>query len=70
LPIAELADLSARVTLVMFGIVNLALFRIKQRESAPPQGLFICPRWVPLAGAVSCALFIAFDIAIWLMPDR
>jgi basic amino acid/polyamine antiporter, APA family len=70
LPIAELADLSARVTLVMFGIVNLALFRIKQRESALPQGLFICPRWVPLAGAVSCALFIAFDIAIWLMPDR
>jgi amino acid transporter len=70
LPIAELADLSARVTLVMFGIVNLALFRIKQRESAPPAGLFICPRWVPLAGAVSCALFIAFDVAIWLTPDR
>jgi amino acid transporter len=70
LPIAELADLSARVTLVMFAIINLALFRIKQREIAPPAGIFICPRWVPLAGAASCILFIAFDVAIWLSAGR
>jgi amino acid transporter len=66
LPIAELADLSARLTLAVFVIVNLALVRIKQKESEPPQGLFVCPRWVPVAGAATCALFIAADLAIAL----
>lgn len=66
LPIADLADLSARITLVMFGIVNLALLAIKLRETAPPRGIFVCPRWVPAAGALSCALFIAADIVVLL----
>lgn len=64
LPIAELADLSARIVLVMFGLINLSLYWIKRKETAPPPGLFICPRWVPLAGAASCALFIAADLSV------
>ncbi|MFH1345715.1 MAG: amino acid permease, partial [Pseudomonadota bacterium] len=35
-PIAGLADLTARFTLVIFAIVNLALIRIKSRNEAPP----------------------------------
>jgi amino acid transporter len=64
LPIAALADLSARITLVMFGILNLALFLIKLRETEQPSDIFTCPRWVPLAGFVSCALFIIADVIV------
>lgn len=64
LPIAELADLSARVVLAMFALVNLALYWIKKTETAAPSGIFTVWRWVPLAGVVSCLAFIAADIAI------
>ncbi len=52
-PIVGLADLTAQFTLVIFIIVNLALIRIKSREKAPPQDVFVCPRWVPIAGLIS-----------------
>jgi amino acid transporter len=69
LPIAALADLSARITLVMFGIINLALFCIKLREVEPPPRIFTCPKWVPLAGFLSCVAFILADIAVlWSAP--
>ncbi|HKZ97653.1 MAG TPA: APC family permease [Hyphomicrobiaceae bacterium] len=68
LPIAELADLSARLTLVLFAIVNLALYRIKSREDQPPPGIFRVPRWVPLLGFSSCILFIVADFAILAAP--
>jgi amino acid transporter len=38
LPLEELADPTSRVTLVVFGLVNLALARIKAQEAcAPPR---------------------------------
>src|SRR5664279_4720691 len=52
-PLAGLADLTSRLTLVVFAIVNLALIRIKSRNAMPPIGAFICPRWIPFAGLVS-----------------
>lgn len=61
LPIAQLADLSARITLVLFAIVNLALVRIKLRDDQTTRLTFSCPRWVPLAGFLSCMLFIITD---------
>lgn len=66
LPIAELADLSARLTLAMFAIVNLALYLLKAREEAPPAGALVFPKWVPLAGFVSCVGFMLADIVSWL----
>ena len=63
-PLAGLADLTARLTLVVFCLVNLALIVIKQRNEAPPCGAFICPRWVPVAGFVSSALFLAIDLVV------
>lgn len=66
LPIAELADLSARITLVLFALVNLSLIWIKRKESTPPPGIFRCWRWVPYAGLASCVLFILFDIGLAL----
>jgi amino acid transporter len=70
LPIAELADLSARITLVMFGLINLALLVIKLREDEPPAGIFRCPKWVPLLGFLSCVLFVAADLAIVAAEHR
>ena len=61
-PLAGLADLTARLTLVIFIVVNLALIRIKSRNEAPPSGAFICPRWVPFAGLISSVLFLAIDL--------
>ncbi|MFH1340487.1 MAG: amino acid permease, partial [Pseudomonadota bacterium] len=63
-PIAGLADLTARFTLVIFAIVNLALIRIKSRNEAPPPGIFICPRWVPFAGLASSVLLLVIDLIV------
>ncbi len=64
LPIAELADLSSRLILIVFALVNAALILIKGQETSPPAGLFSVPLWVPAAGIVSCLLFIAADVAL------
>ncbi len=60
-PLTSLADLTARLTLVIFAIVNLALIRIKSRGDAALPGAFICPRWVPYAGLVSSVGLLAVD---------
>lgn len=60
-PLAGLADLTARFTLVIFAIVNIALLRIRSREAAPPTGVFICPRWIPVAGLVSSIALLLLD---------
>ncbi len=70
LPIGQLADLSARITLVVFGLVNVALVLIKRGEAGqralPPQGIFTAPMWVPVAGTLSCAVFFVADVVIAL----
>ena len=63
-PLAGLAGLTARFTLVIFAVVNLALIRIKSRNEAPPLGTFVCPRWVPFAGLVSSVLLLAIDLIV------
>jgi amino acid transporter len=63
-PLEGLANLTARLTLVVFGLVNLALIVIKHRNEAPPLGAFICPRWVPFAGLVSSVLFLVLDLVV------
>jgi amino acid transporter len=63
-PLAGLADLTARFTLVIFAIVNLALIRIKRRNESPPLGTFVCPRWVPFAGLFSSVLLLVVDLIV------
>lgn len=63
-PIAGLADLTAQFTLAIFIIVNLALIRIKIREKTPPLDIFVCPRWVPVAGLISSVTLLALDFAL------
>ena len=63
-PLAGLADLTARFTLVIFATINVALIRIKSRNDGAPLGAFICPRWVPFAGLVSSVLLLVVDLIV------
>ncbi len=63
LPLQHLADITARLTLAVFALVNLALVRIKARDVAPPPG-FAVPAWVPWAGFAVCLALIVLDLAL------
>jgi len=53
IPLRGLADLASTGTLLVFAIVGLALIRIKWREKSPPDGVFVCPMWVPVCGVLA-----------------
>jgi len=63
-PLAGLADLTARLTLVIFAIINMALIQLKRRNEPHASGTFICPQWVPYAGLISSVLFLAIDLVV------
>jgi amino acid transporter len=67
LPLQHLADLTARLTLVVFALVNLSLVRIKARERVgEPRtpAKFVAPTWVPWAGFASCAALLILDAVL------
>jgi len=64
LPLSGLADLTARLTLVIFVIINLTLIAIKAREKSAPPDVFVCPLWVPIAGLLSSAALLALDLFV------
>lgn len=49
LPLLSLAKLTSLITLTVFTLVNLALWRVKRHQGAATD--FSVPRWVPVAGA-------------------
>jgi amino acid transporter len=63
-PLAGLADLTARFTLAVFAIINITLIRIKSREAAAPACVFVCPTWVPVAGLVSSTGLLILDLIV------
>jgi amino acid transporter len=65
LPLERLAELTARLTLLLFALVNAALIRVKLRESVPPAGIFLVPRWVPWAGLASTLTLLVAEIVTW-----
>ena len=66
LPLEQLADLTSRITLVLFALVNLALVRIKAREREAPANTYLAPSWVPWAGFASCLALVAADVVLML----
>jgi amino acid transporter len=66
LPLHHLADLTARITLVVFALVNLSLIRLKARTPAAPAGAYVAPAWAPWAGVASCLVLLVVDIALML----
>jgi basic amino acid/polyamine antiporter, APA family len=63
LPLQHLADLTARLTLVVFALVNLSLIRIKIRDRHAHSG-FVAPTWVPWAGFASCMVLLLLDVVL------
>jgi amino acid transporter len=66
LPLEQLADLTSRITLILFALINLALVRIKAREREAPSNIYVAPRWMPWAGLVSCLGLVATDVVLML----
>jgi amino acid transporter len=63
LPLHQLADVTARLTLVVFALVNLSLARLKARTTDAPPRTFVAPAWVPWAGAAACIGLLVLDLA-------
>lgn len=64
-PLVGLADLTSRLTLAIFAIVNAALIRIKLRHDPVPEGAFTCALWVPFAGLLSSLALLLADQIPW-----
>lgn len=60
LPIETLARTTSYLLLVLFCMVNLALIRIKRRDTERLT-TFTVPMYIPYAGFISCALFLALQ---------
>lgn len=59
-PFIELAEATSVVTLVVFGLINLALIRVRMREGHGPH--LRVPIWMPVAGFLTSAAMIASTI--------
>ncbi len=60
LPILSLAKLTSFITLSIFILINLSLWRLKRKESLRAE--FNIPLWVPVLGSLSCAAFLIYQI--------
>ena len=60
-PIEWLAEMTSRVTLTIFSLVNLALIMLKLRGEAPPEGAFTVRMWVPVAGLTLSLVLLLHD---------
>jgi basic amino acid/polyamine antiporter, APA family len=62
-PLTTLAEVTSTIILVVFAIVNLALWRIKGKDDADKHDGFTLPRWLPLAGFAACTSVLLFQFA-------
>ena len=58
LPLVTLANLTSFLVLIVFTIVNIALIRIKRKHPAP-EGAYLIPFWIPVAGLTVNIMFLA-----------
>lgn len=61
LPLVRLATITSFITLTVFALINLSLWRLKTRAPHPP-GVLRNPLWVPVTGFVLCAGFLLLQI--------
>jgi APA family basic amino acid/polyamine antiporter len=66
LPLVALAKITSLITLSVFALVNLALWRAKRRVPAPP-GVRVYPLWIPALGFAVTAGFVVFQIGYALL---
>ena len=61
LPLVTLAKLTSFLVLIVFTVVNIALIRIK-RQHPDPEGAYLVPFWIPVAGLVVNIIFLALQL--------
>lgn len=65
-PLAGLAEMTSRITLIIFAVVNLALLRLKLSGELPSDGVYVVHPLVPAAGAFLCIGFLV--AGSWFQP--
>lgn len=60
LPLLSLAKLTSLITLIVFALINLALFVVKLKEGK--HEAFSIPLWIPLTGFITCGSFVTFQL--------
>ncbi|MEN8178971.1 MAG: amino acid permease, partial [Pseudomonadota bacterium] len=60
-PLAKLAESTSIITLIIFTLVNLALWRLKGQAPAPA-GVWSVPRWIPTCGFFSSLGLLLFGL--------
>lgn len=58
-PLQHLAEMTSRVVLTIFALVNMSLFLIKWRKTPAPEGAFTVSIWVPVLGLATCLFVLA-----------
>jgi APA family basic amino acid/polyamine antiporter len=67
LPLESLAMATSTILLLVYAMVNMALWRIKGRIPNSPEDAPCYPRWLPLIAALVCAAFLMFQLGAWLL---
>ncbi len=62
-PIEGLAEATARLTLVIFALVNSALIKLKSDRVPAAAGAFVVPAWVPVAGLITSLGLLLSELA-------
>ena len=57
-PLEGLAEMTSRITLTVFALVNIALIKLKLAGDPAPEGVFEVQLWVPVAGVLACIAFL------------
>jgi amino acid transporter len=58
LPLEPLAESTSLLTLLIFAFVNLALLRVRSRQTRSDTAIVHVPLWIPSLGLVTCILMI------------
>lgn len=65
LPLSTLAKTTSLITLIVFSLINLSLWRIK-RKDPEPVGIRTYPLWIPTTGFFASIGMVIAQILIWL----
>lgn len=66
LPLITLAEITSLMTLIVFSLVNLSLWRIKRRDPRPV-GITTFPLWLPVCGFLFSGGFALFQLWRWVV---